>query len=508
MNTPTNYRNIALSITLGLFTFHLYIVGNLITEKQTLRGLASEDGTTCETVETEALLNESSEGCVYYLLINRDTDTYFINFRLNGEPYHEATGSISDLEGVATGATDIDISDAVLTQVASEIASFEVDAPAVAAGGETDDEGVVAPAAAPVAAEGRVLDTEPEPEAEEIELAVEGDLVTGGAEAVDAEVDEAQAILQRIEELREQVEEVSQCMTDTQSSRAERLLTNAERFSENRIDTDLGNAEARLDDLAALLEDVSEEDCEETDEVATEVEGSPSEQWERYRSQMLPLVRQSLATTGSIDGIEGLRDLALSNPLVDRALEIEVRAYTISAGIHQNTALILQARNTPGADPAQIEALEASNRELLTQLTALSDPSTSGELSPVARNAVAHWSTYHGTLQETAVALAGPAQRVLEQGAGVDETFGTNVNTQTTPAGSYDIDALSEFLRNVRQNIASSRMVLDTTRNRAGENSRARNRLAAPDNRVLDFGGQQGQQGPQTGLQQRSLQSL
>ena len=464
MKNSMNFRSILLSLTLGLFTFHLYIAGHLVVEKEARRELAS---VTCIPF-TDAKKAEQAEGeCkfsyIYDKKIYDNKEGYTVDFIL---PKYRAKFKVAKDE---LEINEDRIDGAIISKATSE-----------------------APITNPNKARYYI--------AEAILKGVTLDKNMRNLKATYKNTektlihqrwdnDKKEPTLENsLKNLEVQVKELPKC----NKKKAEKLLSKAKEFLniEQEIeDTESVNerrteAENDLNKLKKLL--AQKNKCKK----AKEHSDNPSEQWRVYTTKMLPTLRQELATAGAIDemsGFEDLKDLARANSRINKALAIEVRAYTASAGIAENTAIILQAKNTPGADPALIKNLEGKNKILLGELASLSDPSISGKLSPFARNAVTYWSTFFGRQQAAQIALMGPAQKVLEEGVPVNEAFGANLRPNVSSAGVKDINALDSFLRQVRETYQNTRVALDNTRNRVGENARVKPRKPAPRNRRLDF---------------------
>ena len=230
----------------------------------------------------------------------------------------------------------------------------------------------------------------------------------------------------------------------------------------------------------------------------------PAEQWSHYQKELLPKVREELASSGSLDGVAGLKELAEGNASVDKAVGVEVQAFTIAAAIRANISAIRLGRNTPGVNQSEISALERENAKQFAKLTALTSTSADGELtSPVASSAVAYWSDHFskglGELDKDGQgeSLVG---EILEGSEGTSAnptgnkrpTANQTVSPQAPIAPlAADQSNLDQFLVSVRSNYRNVRLALNGTRNssnqkaRSGQRARTNQRQTAPNNRNL-----------------------
>jgi len=236
------------------------------------------------------------------------------------------------------------------------------------------------------------------------------------------------------------------------------------------------------------------------------------EQWSHYQKEILPKLREELASSGSLDGVAGLKELAEGNASVDKAVGIEVQAFTIAAGIRANESAIRLGRSASGVDQAEISALERKNKELFSKLTLLM--SSEGELaSPVASSAVTYWNEHFlkglGELDSDGQGVSRVGE-ILDSGAGA--TTNTQAGGQPTaqtvspqaPVAPLAADAnnLDQFLVSVRSNYRNVRLALDgtrrTTNQKARTSGRARTdqRQPAPNNRNLAVPGSDRNTGP------------
>lgn len=497
--TPTiNHKNIALSVTLGLFCFHLYVVENYsVVVKDDSRGPAST--VTCTQVETHD--ESSQEGCVFTVeSVEADSGTYNHTYDL----VYTANGSTIRYSN--TVSSDGELTDDIITAEVRRIA-------------EDLNINGASPSVRFVSAD----DEEEDPVVREEDLITPAELepVFEETDEEDEEISrEDLSEIERLDEalsLYEELSESGRCEFDTNRlAEADRLIRSAERLRrEIRSETLRDRSVESLAELEELLEDIEENpiddenselqlECQIAQANSSEV---PSEQIRIYNERVLPLLREHIAQTGSLDGAEGLESLGRNNAYIYNSLNAERRASSIAMGAVQNQARLMQLRQQIAAAPQDHPQLPAAQQELENLESQLQESQNRMDQIPnqfdlafiqPARDAVNHWSVRSGlsTNQDLALGAGGDGGTVSDilqtpsASDGVNPTLlGSSIVPNSVPAS--DIGPLIELLRQRAEQ-------LDASINR--ENSRARD-IVAP-------GERQRSQGVQSFTGSRAIQSI
>ena len=436
-----NYRNIALSLILGLFSF------NLVNQKASVvRGLASSND--CVFVEE---MDSSDEMCrlVYTYIEKNNLVTLDVTYdsKLSSHSGQAETLGLNPKE---------DSVEEVKRQILSYIA---------------------------IAEDGQVS------------LRVPKEKVT-----VDETKEKVESAQERFDRLSDEVSELGETCSGEGLKKAKSLLARAKAFvgSSNSAGQKRGNE--RLDKVQEFLDDYEPEEVDETDNLAmlnceigrTIALDDQKKQFTKYRKDILPRFREHLLVSGSIDGISEGEALTKSNPAIAKALMIETSVYTISATIAANSAFILQAENTPVSDTEEHKAIiakaKSENAEAIKRLDRLRQ--TNDELSSVSKDAIAFWGDHFGQLQKQAASKLGKgnvADILNNESESPENLFpgGSEFTVEQGP-GAYDISVLDKFLQGIRENIKNSKAELKNIINRPGESARGE-RAKLSGNRVLDF---------------------
>ena len=500
--TPTiNQKNIALSVTLGLFCFHMYVVKNYtVVTKDDLRSPAST--VTCNKVES---FDEDSEQSCVFTVETVESDSGDSNHTISLR--YLADGS--NIQISRSLSSEGEITDEMITEEVTRIVRGinDLGSPDVSLRAPSDEED-----ATPVVREEDL-----------IAPAVEEDALLDADEEDEEVSRENLTEIERLDEARELFEELTEsgrCEFDTDKlADADRHLRSAERLRrEIRSETLRERSEESLADLEELLEEIEENpidgenssamlECQIAQANSAEV---PSEQIRIYNNNVLPLLREHIAQTGSIDGAEGLESLGRNNPYIFNSLRAESSASAIAMRAVQAQARMMQLRQQIAAAPANHPQLAAAQQELANLETQLEESQTQMDQIPnqfdlaymhPAQDAVMHWKMRSGLANNQNVAAGaggdvsgGSVSEVLDTPAAAGEVnptlLGSSIVPNTIPTS--DLGPLLEQLRNRAQ-------ALDSQINRMNE--RARSAVAPGVDR-------QRSQGVQSFTGDRAIQSI
>jgi len=489
MKNQLTIRNMFLSLTLGLFSFHLYVVDQLNLEFGSYtRGLASDPN--CSFVDDFEQADTSDRGCAIRYNYDREEDLLIVEI-----VFDENEPLVVSRPGSAF-SVDPEMSDEDLEALLLSYTSINEEGNLAFRATPAPSEETTTDTAAAAAAEAAEIEAEEAAAiAAEATEALEVEVVP--AEAVETEVSEDETVADRFERLSDEFESLgseNSCSTESDElTEGERLVERSERYKDATSGTRLETANDLLDQLENFISDY--EPADEVDEndpiakincLAIQV-GESSSPLSNFNTELLPTIREHLASGGTLDGMNELEALASDNDLVGGALAIEASAFSISAALAANRAFIAQAQAAEVSEAnraehdARIAAALTQNAELTAQLDSLR--SQSGELTNQASLSLAHWGAHFGS--NSIDIDSGNVARILEEGATPETVVGVDLEEQSPSSPfSGDVSSLDQFFSNLRQSIQSQRVALTGTVNRTGQNAR-RDRIAAPTDRVV-----------------------
>ncbi len=510
MKLLLKYKAWVLSVVLGVFTLLVYNTD--LMKKNGSRELASIEN--CEEVDTlpEASSNPSDK-CFYEISIARSDGKASIKI-INGNKIQILTRALQDM-GYGDSPTQSEIKNYFMSAVQSRATSISVD------GGDSC-KGKPKPCT-PTRSDELSVNTD-----EGFSEKASTDQDSDGEEEAETTNDGTPEGILKSEFNDVLNSAAGACFT---LSDYNRLNIQIDGFNRT-VDREIDKAEEYLKEFRTRLtlintkyaeNPIKTKDCHKISEAKKTSKDStedvdPSldakEQWSHYQKEILPKLREELASSGSLDGVAGLEKLAKSNESVDKAVGIEVQAFTIAAGIRANISAIKLGRGAPGVNEAEINALERKNAELFAKLTSLT--SSDGELaSPVASSAVTYWSDHFskglGELDRDGQGVSRVGDILdSDSGTSVSSTGSTtNTNQNVSPQApiaplAADAGNLDQFLVSVRSNYRNVRLALDGTRNttnqktRTSGRARTNQRQQAPNNRNLAVPGDNGNTGPRS----------
>lgn len=376
MTPIIDHKNIALSVTLGLFCFHMYVVKNYTVVKNNLRTPAAT-GQTCKKVTDLNSDEHYDQDCVFIIETTPITDSEFehkVVLKLKPSDSVEMITSDPDpdpfkSEFNAEGILQSELLKSKLNEIINELLA--------------DNSGFQ-----------------------------EGASVTGEG------LSEHERLVKSVEDAVEKYENFKSsdnCEYNlTKMEEAGALINSVERLKRRHLGYEIRErSEESLLSLENLLDEIEEGEADEADDesllkchVARANEGdiSATDELEIYQRDILPLLRDHFAEDGSIDGVEGLKELA-QNTYIQSSLSAELNASNIAKSITQNQALklrltrqILSApKDHPGIPMAQ-EELKKLNAEIENDKNRMLQIPNGFSLSHVdsAQDAVNYWSVRSG----------------------------------------------------------------------------------------------------------------